>query len=377
MKINTFIKFFIFKKKWKFSIEKKNVDVLVLDNGHAPVKYPEKINIFTIENEIYILNIFISIFQLIFSFKPKNYQKLIDLYFISCVKVFNPKIAIGHEVDGRLFKIKKFFPRIKTILYQFGNYLEIHREYAKERFKNQSFDYFLVWDEWHKSFFKSFVNTNFIISGSIKNNQIEIKKNQKIYDIMLISTFRKPVRNYANTNYDVSSMRSIDMNTSYVTRILENYCNKNKLKFCIALSSNRPDKKNKESINMNHELDFFRRDSKNFYFENCSSYELAEKSNLVVNVYSTLGMELLSRGKKVLFLDLYHYVARHSFIPNNSSGLFWTNENSEKEIENKIESLLNIKDNQWNAELQKYNLGLKFDYKNTILVKLVNELIEK
>ena len=60
---------------------------------------------------------------------------------------------------------------------------------------------------------------------------------------MLISTFRKPVRNYANTNYDVSSMRSIDMNTSYVTRILENYCNKNKLKFCIALSSNRPDKK--------------------------------------------------------------------------------------------------------------------------------------
>ena len=38
MKINTFIKFFIFKKKWKFSIEKKNVDVLVLDNGHAPVK---------------------------------------------------------------------------------------------------------------------------------------------------------------------------------------------------------------------------------------------------------------------------------------------------------------------------------------------------
>ena len=110
------------------------------------------------------------------------------------------------------------------------------------------------------------------------------------------------------------------------------------------------------------------KNSENFY---------SGKVGVVVNVYSTLGMELLSRGKKVLFLDLYHYVARHSFIPNNSSGLFWTNENSEKEIENKIESLLNIKDNQWNAELQKYNLGLKFDYKNTILVKLVNELIEK
>ena len=77
-----------------------------------------------------------------------------NMYFISCVKVFNPKIAIGHEVDGRLFKIKKFSQKIKTILYQFGNYLEIHREYAKRKFKNQSTIIFLVWDEWHKSFFK-------------------------------------------------------------------------------------------------------------------------------------------------------------------------------------------------------------------------------
>ena len=51
-------------------------------------------------------------------------------------------------------------------------------------------DYFCVYDEWHKSFF-DYYDTEFIITGSVKNNSIYSKDKIKKKDIMLISEFRK------------------------------------------------------------------------------------------------------------------------------------------------------------------------------------------
>ena len=72
--------------------------------------------------------------------------------------------------------------------------------------KNLNFDlisdYFLVKNEHSKNFY-SFVKSEFIIAGSVKNNEIEIKKQNKIFDMMFISQFRSKVESYYGTNNNI------------------------------------------------------------------------------------------------------------------------------------------------------------------------------
>ena len=99
-------------------------------------------------------------------------------------------------------------------------------------------------NEYSRKFYE-FIKSNHIIVGSVKNNEIELFKQEKIYDVLFISQFRNKIENYYNTNNNIGSMRTIDSGTAYLLRILNELYDEYKTKIAISLVSNRDDKKYK------------------------------------------------------------------------------------------------------------------------------------
>ena len=312
--------------------------------------------------------------------------KLIYLKII--VNSYSPKIIIGHEINGRAFKIKKIFPKIKTILYQFGFYFPSFYEEILERYKGKECDYFLIFNENVKKFFSG-VKTNFLVTGSLKNNQREKKICEKKYDIMYISEFRNidnfdlfglenikdEIRKGALEYACVMHKRFSNICSSYVMKILNEYSNINKKKFCIARTSTRRDKFNK--ISLRDENYFNKIFAPNHFTEETDSETLAEKSRLIICLTSNLGPALMSKGHKVLFLNVHSFAIEWPFTENVIDGPFWYKGTDKKFILKKIDEMLRINDQEW-KEIVKNNFNLmKYDPNNSILHDLIKKNINE
>ena len=116
---------------------------------------------------------------------------------------------------------------------------------------------------------------------------------------------------------------------------------------------------------------------KNFYHENISSYDLAEKSEMIITINSTLGSELLSRNKKVLFIDLLHFFgSAHAPYTNTKEDFFYYKGQDPEVIKKKIDFILQIKNDEWIKKLNESSFKMKFDQNNSILKKLVKHIIK-
>ena len=103
--------------KLEFSKLKK-ADVLLLDDNYAKLKFNKDIKVkLQDRNKINLIVLIKAVKDLLFL---KN-KKLSDSYFINYINEINPKISIGHEYNGQVFRLKKFFPNKKTILYQLAD----------------------------------------------------------------------------------------------------------------------------------------------------------------------------------------------------------------------------------------------------------------
>ena len=87
-----------------------------------------------------------------------------------------------------------------------------------------------------------------------------------------------------------------------------------------------------------------------------SSYESIRQSDVIVNVDSTLGYELFSRGLRVAFVAARMHAAGHPEIVEQrfgypllkeSSGPFWTSEASDSEIRRVIKTAISVNEEQW------------------------------
>ncbi len=246
-------------------------------------------------------------------------------------------------------------------------------------------DFFLIFDKWHKKIFEG-VKTKFIINGSVKNNEIKIKNKKskkKKYDIMYISQFRyldkicltEKKSGYESFVYEnhAHAMKYTDTLEIFILKILNEYCKKNNKSLCVALASNRKEKRNKMS--QEDELKFYNQYLDNFKTESNNSYEIAEKSNLTICLSSNLGPELLSRGKKVLFLNANTLISDWHFL-KKEEGPFWYKGKNKDKIFKKIKFLLSCGSDKWSKIIQKNkSIKMPFDPNNLKLKKLINNLI--
>ena len=205
---------------------------------------------------------------------------------------------------------------------------------------------------------------------------IDIRK--KLYDIMFISEYRPE---YLKNNERIRSKKLIRMiNQSndtqvYVLKILNKLIKKTGIKVCVALSSVRSEKR--ISISLNEEIDFFSKHLDKFYYENLSSYRLADKSKLCISLSSTLGPELLAKKMKVFLLMIRKQRwLDWEFLPSIEGG-YWYKGYDENKIAKKIDYLLNLKSHEWTSELRKKNISYEYDKNNSKLKSLVYSLLKK
>ena len=281
---------YLFKKKWVFFIKKK-ISVLVLDENFSNFKLNK--NFYSIQNELFVLELIKSIILKFFSKKKIN-----ELYLYFVILKFNPRIVVGCDLNLKVFLVKKIFPNLKVIVYQHGYIFNDDINSFYKKIHNKFVDYYLVYDNKSKLILEKIFKAKFIISGSVKANQycqFKIKKYYK-YDIMYVSNFRpiKPSKVYIDQQKDNYNFFSI----------ISKYCEKKNLSLCIALSSIRKDKVRYNFIN--EELKFYKSITNNFFYhKNLNSFLLANKSRIVVSTNSNLGIELLNLKKKILFYKSY------------------------------------------------------------------------
>ena len=223
-------------------------------------------------------------------------------------------------------------------------------------------------------------NVNVIIDDA----RSHIRNTNKKYDLMFISEFRKldektinkvkkGYHSYTFANKSIH-MSFKDVCSIYILNILNKYCNSNNKRLCVARTSLRKEKKNK--ISKVDEMSFFNEYLDNFFIEDTDSYILSEKSDVTICIASNLGPELLSRGKKVLFLNVNSLVNDWAFLPTEEGPFWYKGKNVEKIIE-KIEYMLSLTPKEWQQVLEKSGIKMKYDPGNSRFKKLVNELCLK
>ena len=367
----------LFKTKFEFKIPKKNKLILFDDIGE---EYLRKINKF-----FYILDIRFNKLNITCLLLSLFYKKCSDNmklnYYLNLIKFVKPKIIITFN-DNRLdfYKLKKYLPQILFISVQNGwrGYKDdIFERLDKEENKNLSCDYILNFNQSVSNKLKKHILSKYFNIGSFRSNNYTISETQT-KDICIISQFQK----YSNID-DVISIYGKKPIT------WANFMKSDELVFK-KIDNLRLDKKYNLKVYLRNTNSFV--DIEKNYFKNIfkkskiifikknnlkSMFSFLDKCKLIITVDSTLGYEMLSRGKKVIFVTARDYVSNfflgHSYgwpMKLSKNGPFWCSNLDSDYINNIIINVLNMNKNEWNKTFKTYNC-IDRDHNNKQLVKIL------
>ena len=219
--------------------------------------------------------------------------------------------------------------------------------------------------------FERFIQTKTLITGNVKNNAMEIRSAiEPKFDIVYMSQHapfdlanREEVMHLNNASISIGKFYEIE---SVVAGFLAKYCQEHSLRFAVS---------GKRGAEYVFERRFFEKaiGENPFTFlprtDAYSSYENGLNSRVSVVIDSTIGYELLSRGKKVAFFSARMFdpsidqsELKDSFFgyPGSYpvSGPFWTNKTDHNDYARILDSLLHMTDTQWASQIQPYTEDL-------------------
>lgn len=313
------------------------------------------------------LNLFI---LLIFFLKLTSYK---DEY----INFVNPKIIISSiDNDIGVYKLKIKHGKIKFIIIQNGwrDFTDIFSTLSKlkqNKLENFKVDYFLTFGQSIANMYKNYISSNYIVMGSIKNNESKIFRHKKNNDIAFISQWG-------------SSAFLENKVCSEILSFLEKYSLIHNKKLKIILRNKNAGELQKK------EIDYFSRIlkrklelNKDFYHE--GPYRGCDKASVVVGVDSSLCYESISRGNRTAIFsirddfllkkkldygiknDTYGFPGGFSFgWPKvyGNNGFFWTNINDELEFKRILHNLFNVSDIEWQKTLIKNKINDLIIYDN-------------
>lgn len=305
----------------------------------------------------------IYVFVLLESFirKPSKTLKEINHNYLSLViKKLSPKLVIFHDLSFFHTPLSK---KRTIVVYQHNCVFSINSLYSQLGYSTQSklsCDYFLVFNEGQKKLYESKIDGDIRISGSVKSNCNVLERTNNLYDILFISQYRDPAGAY------------FDCWTQLVVLINE-YVVNNKMKLGIAYNSKRTDKDRKAKIEV--EVEYFKRNINLIDDIELNSYEKAAKSEVVVCIDSNLGIELLSHGYKVVFINVTEAIHTEKRLPHFSEprGYFWTTAMEYDEISRVINNVYEMSRSEWSEYLNTHHKDLLTGDKNN---KVIYEIID-
>ena len=343
------------------------VDVLICENKEISLK----ISNYTVK-ELVINKIYIRyLIYFIFNFFSDKKLSLSECYKQTILNLLKPKILISNNLSGRGFEYKKLYPRAKLVFYQFGyvnkNFL-IRKNISN--FKNTKLDYFFTFHKQDTEILKKKFKANYIESGSVRNNSIFIKpKKIKKNKIVFISEYGPLHKKFLK-------------NHSFVVSFINEFCKKNDFKLEIALRLNRTDKllsNKKKNISVVDEIKYFNNLlKKKIEKSNITSIEKCSDANVIITLNSNLGIELLSRNKKVMFFYLSQIISKEKTIPyfKKKDCIFIHSNYKISEANKKLKKLIKIPKNKW-VKIKKQSMqDVKFDEGNKIFKRKILQILK-
>ena len=226
--------------------------------------------------------------------------------------------------------------------------------------------------------YSSIIDGKIDFLGSFRSNSINLSFKKKNIKILYISTYRKSVDQRAKEKnlFQFEYLK----NEYKLLNTIKKYSRNNKIKITILGSSIEYPNEEK--------LFFSKYFKKNFHFLKRSSkrntYQIIDKSKVVLGIDSTLIYESFGRGVKSLFFcvrdsSLFDFSSRKFSWPLKlkKEGAFWLNYYSEKKIFNKIDNIKKMNNKKWLEISKNYREKIMPYYKNNQKVnKTIHEILK-
>ena len=368
---------FIFYSKFRF-LKPKNKKILIFDEvGSGLVKkYFHKEDIHVLHTRKESLNLFV----LIKNFIKRKFSSL-D-YFNSYIKLVDPNIIISVIDNSPIFyKLKKngsqkkilIASTVRTPVHDFALF-ELN-EIETKRNADTSVDViFSLNDAIGKKFQK--LNVKKVITiGSFKSNYFNFDEKKSI-EVLYISSWASLPANHKVT-HDVN-FQEFNEHQIKLIKNLSQYGKDHQVKITILGKRKNNLVKNEfnfyKSIFYNNEWEFIES-------EKANSYQVIDKSKVVITLNSTLGYESFSRGNKTLFFDVRSVPQRLNSLKVGwpitgieKEGPFWTKENSYYKCKNMLNKLREMNETEWRNIHKKFQeLLMPRDKDNSIFKKNLSE----
>jgi surface carbohydrate biosynthesis protein len=298
-------------------------------------------------------------------------------YAVEVIKSQRPRLVITFiDNDASFYLLKSLVSTPVYIAVQNGlrhNYAYAHRSGfidqlekagGKERL---SADLICTFGKGSSLLFENNIRTKTLVTGNLKNNSMKLTAAEEIeYDIVFMSQHAPfDLTNREETIY--LNQSSVSLHEFYeiesaVANFLAQYCKERSFRFAIS------GKRSTEDV---FERQFFSQAIGKLPYtflprtDTQSSYANAFNSRLVVVIDSTIGYELLSRGRKVAFFSA-RIIGEPRTVskdrdtcfgypnPYSDNGVFWTNNPDPDEYSRILNSLLGMTDAEWAAQIQPY-----------------------
>ena len=273
-------KIYKIKLRFDFPISKK---ILLFDEMNSSIlqeTIKKDFNILKVryEKEIYF---WIFLKQIIFfDFKFLTYCK-------NYIKFTSPKIIITF-IDNNIdfYELKNSFKNISFLSVQNGHRLENYlmfqsKEYIKS--KRLKCDHVFVFNKYYIKEYNKIIDSNYHVLGCYKNNITKINKTKIFKQFLFISQFHK---DHKKKNFQKKLLTFISL-----------YLSQSGKKLHILL-------RNKSISKQKVEIEFYKKILKsNCVFHKTTkwkkSYEILDKFENIISMYSTFGYEAIARKKKI------------------------------------------------------------------------------
>lgn len=315
--------------------------------------------------------------------------RLRSAYNDAFIRYVQPSLIItGIDNNLYFYTIAPRFPNIKTAFIQ-SSKRNSHRDIFGLKWPQQSYhvDYQFVYGRAIGDYYRSRVSGESIPIGSVPNNAIPLKQNEKPrYSLTFISQWKLPganpdrfVRPSQETYMAHSTYYEPDR---FVFEALLDWAEMAGIQDLNVLCLSRA---NRLEANT-QERRFFQRHAKsstrvNYLFtkDRTETYQVLDQSSLVVSIDSTLGLESIARGNKTAMIAV-----RGTFLrwPDayfgwpgefSAEGDYWTSSRDKKRVFEVLDNVLSMSQADWNnAKDRSFDQVMAYSPMNNSLRKLLS-----
>ena len=366
--LNIIVKFLTFGK---FYLGKKR-DILIFDAAAS--------NFLSLYFEIKQFSFFYSrkekfeIIACMVTLFKDGYKNFGRNYFFNYLRIYKPKFIFSMWIlNKNLFYVKNNFSNIKVIIVQ-GNRIVNDDYELLSSYPSNSVDLFFTYRKFDEERIKKIlIKSDVIPIGSAKNNHF-YKLEKKKEKILFFSEFKA-----GRFTHDEKT----------ILKILEKYCQLNKIEFDIQLRYRNIPKEYLLSLKRNNISNYgqliMRKDFS-------SSYENSNKYKILVMTNSTLNDEFISNYKKVVVFSSHNDLDDEKYkilncgklrkicfqnpmykemLPENFS---WTSSLNEEIAFKVIDNVMKCNELKWREHINKYTNRFLYDQNNRIFLNKLKDI---